>query len=185
MQTDIFTNISPREFEQLVKDFLEESGQGLKKLEVTHDTKLLGTDGTYQIDVLAIFEVFGGGEIKVLAECKYYNKRVQRDDVMLLYSKLQSLGAQKGMLFSNAGFQKGAHDFAKVHGIALISVIEGKFTYKTKSQNSPNFDPPSWVDIPKYVGEYQYNFTESSSTISYLQEGYMEALHNFIFDKTQ
>jgi restriction system protein len=88
------------------------------------------------------------------------------------------------MLFSNAGFQKGAHDFANNHGIALISVIEGRFTYKTRSQDSPNFDPPPWADIPKYVGEYQYDF-ENRHMISYLQEGYMDALSDFIFDKSK
>lgn len=179
------TKITPREFEQLVKDYLEEAGQGLKKLEVTHDTKLSGSDGTYQIDVLATFEAFGGSEFKVLAECKYYNKRVQRDHVMLLKSRLQSLGAHKGLLFSNAGFQKGASQFAEAHGIALISVIEGRFTYKTKSQDTPDFDPPAWADIPKYVGEYHYGFTGTSHMICYLQKERMDVLHDFIFDKSE
>lgn len=180
------TKISPREFEQLVRDYLEEIGraQGLKELLVTHDTKLPGPGGDYQIDVLAVFEALGG-EFKVLIECKHYNKRVPRDDVLILQQRLELLHAQKGMLFSNAGFQKGAHKFAEAYSIALISVIEGRFTYKTKSQDSPDFDPPEWADVQKYVCEYQHNFTENGHTITYLQKGYMEDLSDFFFGKLE
>lgn len=176
-----FTNITPREFEMLVRNYLAEAGQGLKNLEVKHDEKMSAYDGTYQIDVTATFEIFGGSSIVVLVECKHYNKRVQRDDIILLNSKLQSIGAHKGILCSNAGFQQGAVDFAKAHGIALISIIEGRFTYKTKSQNSPDHEPPPWADIPKYVGSYSHTYTENSHMITYLQNGHMEDLTQFIF----
>jgi Protein of unknown function (DUF4238) len=46
---------------------------------------------------------------------------------------MQSVGAHKGVMFSTSGFQRGAVDFAKTHGIALVSVTEGRFMYETKS----------------------------------------------------
>ncbi len=94
-----------------------------------------------------------------------------------MYDKLRATGAQKGMLFSTSGFQTGAYKFAEEHGIALIRVIEGRYTYETKSFGKQTYDPPPWVDIPKYVGEYT-----RGATTTYLQNGYFEDLGEFLFD---
>jgi len=66
--------------------------------------------------------------------------------------------------------------FANEHGIALIRIIEGKYTYFTKGVDSQNFEPPPWADIPKYVGEFIDN-----NSITYLQKGYMDSLDEFLF----
>jgi restriction system protein len=174
---DINTNISPREFELLVKEYLEGVGKDLKTFTATHNTHLKNNDGEYQIDVYAEFD-FLGATFKVLVECKRHKNRIKREVVQLLYDKLRSAGAQKGMVFSTSGFQDGAKKYAIEHGIALVKVIEGRFTYFTKSQDSQNFEPPPWADIPKYVGEYQ-----EGNTTCYLQNGYFDALKEFLFEK--
>ena len=51
---NINADISPRAFEELVKEYLTQQGQPLKSFKATHDIKLKGPDGEYQIDVLAI-----------------------------------------------------------------------------------------------------------------------------------
>jgi hypothetical protein len=49
--------------------------------------------------------------------------------VQVLHAKMVSTGAQKGMLFSIAGFQAGAVEYATVHSIALIHMARGSSTW--------------------------------------------------------
>jgi restriction system protein len=172
---DINANITPTEFELLVKDYLIELGNELKSFSVTHNTIIKKVDGDYQIDVYAEFN-FLGADFKILIECKRHKHKIKREVVQLLYDKIRATGSNKGMIFSTSGFQDGAMKFANEHGIALIRIIEGKYTYFTKGADSQNFEPPPWADIPKYVGEFRDN-----SSTSYLQKGYMDSLGEFLF----
>jgi restriction system protein len=174
----INANISPVEFELLVRDFLSNVGKELTSFVATHNTVLNATDGQYQIDVYGEFD-FLGVTMKVLVECKRYKSKVKRDVVQLLYDKLRATGSQKGIVFATSGFQEGAITFASQHGIALVRVIEGRYTYFTKSQGSPNFEPPPWANLPKYVGEYR-----NDNITVYLQEGYLDDLAEFLFSKS-
>ncbi|MDP5139107.1 MAG: restriction endonuclease, partial [Spirosomaceae bacterium] len=163
-------------YEKLIQTYLVETGRDLNKFKVVHDEDLERIDGTYQIDVYAEFEALGG-IIKVLIECKRHKAKIKREVVQLLNDKIRSTGANKGMVFATSGFQSGAVKYANTHGIALIKVIEGKYTYYTKSQDSENFQPPPWADIPKFVGEYK-----NGKSIAYLQPGYLEPLDEFLFE---
>ena len=174
---DINAEITPTEFEKLVHEYLTNLGAELKEFKSSHDKKIDRPDGRYQIDVYAEFEALGG-TLKVLIECKRYKEKIKREIVQLLFDKIRSIGAHKGMIFATSGFQKGAIQYATEHGIALIRVIEGRFTYVTKSLGSQNFEPPPWADIPKFVGEYK---RENSTT--YLQTDYLDALEEFLFKK--
>ena len=118
-----------------------------------------------------------GALFKVLVECKRYKSEIKREVIQLLFDKLRATGAQKGMVFSTSGFQSGAFKFAEEHGIALVRVIEGRYTYVTKSGGEQTYDPPLWADIPKYVGEYI-----RGASVTYLQKGYFEDLGEFLFD---
>lgn len=173
--------LSPLDFEQLATEFLIESGTGLPLLEVQHNVKEDAHDGTYQIDVKATFDTFGGAKIIVLAECKRYKTPVKREKVELLYNRLQSIGAHKGIIFSTSGFQLGAIEFAIKHGIALIRLKEGKFTYETKSYDRSVTEIPPWADIPAYVGVYIHNATNTKCTVSNLQSGHLSSLADFIY----
>lgn len=172
---DTNADISPREFELLIKEYLTNLGKELKSFKATHDVKINRIDGEYQIDIYAEFDVLGI-TFKVLVECKRYKNKIKREVVQLLYDKLRATGSNKGLIFATAGFQEGAVKFAKEHGIALVRVIEGKYTYFTKSIDSPNLEPPPWADIPKFVGEYS-----NEKYLCYLQKGHLEPLEEFIF----
>jgi len=76
-----------------------------------------GVDGSYVIDVTARFSAMGASFL-VLIECKHERRKVERQAVQVLHAKMVSTWAQKGMLFSVAGFQSGAVEYATVHGIA-------------------------------------------------------------------
>ncbi len=173
---DINTEITPTEFEELVHSYLSNLGETLEKFEAKHNILITRNDGTYQIDVFAEFEVLGG-RIKVLIECKRYKNKVKRETVQLLNDKLKSIGAQKGMIFTTSGFQSGAIKYAEEHGIALVTVIEGRYTYVTKSHNSETYPPPDWVKIPKFVGVYSYG-----NRTAYLESKYLTPLEEFLFN---
>jgi restriction system protein len=142
--------ISPSEYELAVKDILDAAAVGLVDYESKHLSKLAATDGEYVIDIVARFTALGAN-FTVLIECKYEKRKVERQDVQILHSKLQSLGAQKAMLFSVSGFQSGAIEYARVHGIATIQLAEGVTMWGTRKAGPPS-PPPDWVSIPKYVG---------------------------------
>jgi restriction system protein len=174
------TEISPSEFEKLVKGYFLEIGGRLKNFNATHNVKIKSFDGDYQIDVFAEFEALNT-DIKVLVECKKHKTRIKREVVQILFDKLRATGSHKGIIFSTSGFQRGAEEYAKKHGIALITVIDGKLTVKTKSAEKPKVSEEylRMFDVPKYVGKYNY----SENEICYLQKGYLDSLVDFIHTK--
>lgn len=109
--------------------------EGLSNFTISHDEKITASDGTYQIDVYASYTALNC-TFKVLAECKKYKKSVERKVVAELQAKLNSIGAQKGIVISSAGFQKGAVEYAKAHGIALIQIFDKYLRFVSNSANS-------------------------------------------------
>ncbi len=175
-----YIDISPEEFELLTLSYLKEIGSELDGFEIQHNVKEVAADGTYQIDIKAIFEALGT-TIKVLIECKNHRSPIKRETVQVLRDRLQSLGAQKGIIFSTSKFQSGCIEYAEQHGIALVRMIDGKYTYETKAFGHDNLYLPD--DLPKYVGEYTYDKTENSYTVYNIQEGWIDSLKEFIIKK--
>lgn len=158
--SDMGVDISPIEFELIVKKWVEDSEKKLISLKVEHNVKLEAHDGTYQIDVLAIFEAFGA-EFKIIIECKKHKNAIPRSLVQILHDRVRSLGAHKGMLFTTTGFQSGAIKYAKEHGITLIRITEGSACYETRSAYS--IELSSDIKYPDYMG-WQIEATENGST---------------------
>jgi restriction system protein len=80
---------------------------------------VLGVDGEYRIDITARFRQLGV-DFLVLVACKDQSRPVEREDVQVLADKKRGTGAQKAILFATNGFQRGAIEYAKVNGIALM-----------------------------------------------------------------
>ncbi|MGH7147819.1 MAG: restriction endonuclease [Nitrospiraceae bacterium] len=142
--------LTPEQFELEVKAILDGLGLDLHGYESQHREVVEGHDGEYEIDVTVRFGALGA-DFLVLVECKHYKNSVKREIVQSLHSKLLSVGAQKGMVFSTSGFQSGALEFAKAHGIATIQVAEGRTSYFTKSLSGPS-EPPPWANIEPVIG---------------------------------
>jgi restriction system protein len=123
--------ISAEQFEAEVEGILRNSGIGLSDFKVQRLEKIHATDGIYEIDVTARFKALG--DVLVLIECKHHKSPIKREVVQLLYDKLRAVGAQKGMIFSTVRYQKGAIEFARAHGIALVLVTDGTTNYVTRS----------------------------------------------------
>ena len=150
-------DLTPTEFEkyclEILAGYAEE--EKLKEFSIAHNEVILTTDGDYQIDVYAEFTAMGA-RFKVLCECKQYKSAVSREKVAVLHQKLQSIGAQKGILLSTSSFQSGAIKYALEHGIALIRVDDYHFEYLSHSSGKPeddDNDPFLYVEkhMPLYV----------------------------------
>lgn len=117
--------ISPIEFEQFCMETLKAyaAEEALQNFVIMHNRKVETPDSTYQIDVLAEYTALGCKNM-VIVECKKHSRSIERAVVTELYAKLQSIGAQKGILISTSGFQSDAVKFANVHGIALWQVCD-------------------------------------------------------------
>lgn len=138
-------NISPTDFEVFCMKTLEAYAERekLPNFTIKHDQKVETYDGTYQIDVLAEYIALGTKNT-VLIECKKQSRSIEREIVATLDGKLRSIGAQKGILISTAGFQGGAVQYAKIHGIALWQICENFIKHISNSINYPS------PDIMKY-----------------------------------
>ncbi|MBA7661617.1 hypothetical protein ES703_69637 [subsurface metagenome] len=77
-----------------------------------------------------------GARVLVLVECKCYNHAVGVDDVEEFFSKLDDIGAHKGIMVTRVGYQDGAIKTARGRGIALALLTEdqepGELSYVTK-----------------------------------------------------
>jgi restriction system protein len=74
----------------------------------------------------------------MLVECKRYKRAVERKVISELLSKIQSVGANKGIVISTSGYQSGAVEFAKEHKITLISIIDKEVFFITNSSSKPD-----------------------------------------------
>lgn len=176
------TNMSDTEFEKYIAGVVEliSNKEGIK-CEIIHNYIAKVDDGNYQIDVM-VKNSFLGGENKTLIECKKYKYPVPREKVEILHSRVKSIGAHKGMLFSTSRFQEGAITFAKKHGIALVQVVDGKLQYEVRAFGAMDIEIPSWADLPKYSG-VAISKIERGISCSYITPDHHDYLLNFIFDK--
>lgn len=59
----------------------------------------------------------------ILVECKHYNARVKVDDLLTFAQRIDDIGANKGIVVTTVGYQRGALKVAKGHRIALVTTI--------------------------------------------------------------
>jgi Restriction endonuclease len=148
-------DITPAQFEVYVSELLGSTESQLDKLAVTLHETIAGTDGSYDFDATVRYE-FAGMAFLVLVEAKRHANPIKRELVQVLHQKIQSVGAHKGVMVSTAPYQSGALTFAKTHGIALVTVTEGRFTYETKAFDKPapvtREEARKFFGIPTFVG---------------------------------
>ncbi|MVO99556.1 hypothetical protein EDM21_08445 [Paenibacillus sp. N10] len=77
---------------------------------------------------------------KVIVECKRYTRPVEREKIVVLADKVRSLGAHKGILISTSGFQSGATEYARQHGIALLQIFD-KYVMHAQASSNLQTDP--------------------------------------------
>src|SRR6266496_455967 len=158
--------LTPKQFEVEVEKLLINLGSGkLAEFKTNKLENIQGSDGEYEIDIAVRFEALGGSFL-VLVECKHHKSPIKRDLVQILYDRLRATGAQKGMLFATTRFEKGAIEYAKQHGIALVQVANGKTSYFTKGVGETIYPP----DLPPYVGWFITLNDEGNETHSRIEK---------------
>ncbi len=144
------TKMTWQDFERYVELWLKKAWNTHGEVTVRRGERRMGLSGEYSLDVSAEFEAFGGARFLVTGECKHLSRPVEREMILVVKARMDELKAQKGMVFSTSGFQTGAFEYAMAHSIALLEVLDGAVTYKTRgSEVTP---PPSW---PKVVARFQ------------------------------
>lgn len=108
-----------RDYEIVVQRVIE----SLIGVDVFHSKEYEGriTGRKIKIDVSFLLNI-AGADLLVLVECKSYKHRVSVDDVEEFHSKIDDIGAQKGILITTIGFQKGAVNAARGRRIALATL---------------------------------------------------------------
>ena len=133
LDTTQIIQMTPENYEIAVKNVISAKGQELTDFRVEHKEILKGTDGEYELDVTARFTAFEGANFLILIECKHHKNPIKRELVQVLQSKLLSVGGQKAMMFTSSKFQRGAIEFAQIHGISLIYFAYSQMNYAVKA----------------------------------------------------
>ena len=162
---EFVASISPTEFEVLCLDILNSyaEAENLSSFSIQHNVHIPTDDGTYQIDIYASF-IAMGVEFKVITECKRYSTPVPREKVVVLNDKIRSLGAHKGIMISTCGFQSGAYEYSKKHGIALLQIIDKNVLHIMNTANPGTEEQKREINLmldwnkcmPKYYAK-EYN----------------------------
>jgi Restriction endonuclease len=77
------------------------------------------TQRKIKVDAAFELEIAGGARLLCILECKHYKHRVSVADVEEFHSKLDDIGAHKGIMLTTVGYQEGAKKAALGRGIAL------------------------------------------------------------------
>ena len=111
-----------RKFEKLVSSIHKVHSQDAK---VTFNDSIRGkrTGRNRQIDISVRFDYLYYSYLIVI-ECKDYNTRVPISDVEAFRTKMEDVGADKGVIVSTNGFQCGAVETGKAFGIELFTLTE-------------------------------------------------------------
>jgi len=184
---NISSSISPVEFEKfclkVLKAYAEE--EKLKDFKIAHNEKIKKGDETYQIDIYAEYTALHVKN-KVIVECKRLNRPVERDEVVILIDKVRSLGANKGILISTSGFQKGCTAKAKENGIALLQILNKsvKNVVASLHQKTDNLKQEYYQIYPPYfVLEYSGQIEDFPDKQIYPTDAMEEELKQKILNK--
>jgi hypothetical protein len=124
------------------EQFTQKVISSLAGVEVHHRRVYTGriSQRNIKVDVSFNYQV-AGANLLFLVECKCYAHSVQVDDVEEFHSKIDDIGAHKGIMVTTVGFQKGAVKTAKGRGIALALLTKerqnGELRYVVNSAAPP------------------------------------------------
>ena len=100
-----------------------------------------------KVDVSFNYSIAEGANVLFIVECKCYGDRVPVDEVEEFHSKIDDIGAHKGIMVTTVGFQDGAVKTAKGRGIALALLTAepqtGELVYVVNAANDGESIPPN------------------------------------------
>jgi hypothetical protein len=136
-----------------------------------------------QIDIL-IEDRIAGFDLKVIVDCKYFNKKVDVKEVESFLSFLQDLKASKGVLITNEGYTKAAHNRAtydtqdielRIIDFADLDAFQGFIAIPYSGSHCAIVTAPDgWVVDASRDGPYLASFYPAGLTSkeAFLKEGF-------------
>ena len=113
-----YEKLTQKIFSQIVNQ------DSVKNIEVQHDVNLSGKTTLHQIDVYWKFEV-GGILYQTVIQAKDWKNKVKKEQMLAFKAVLDDLpSGTKGVFVSKSGFQSGAVEVAKAHGIKIYELRE-------------------------------------------------------------
>jgi hypothetical protein len=85
--------------------------------------KVEGARGKHKLDIFVTGKVHGL-DIRWVVECKCWSTNVPKEKALTLLSIVQDIGADKGILLSEVGFQSGAIKVVKETNVMLTSLAD-------------------------------------------------------------
>ncbi|AWM91709.1 restriction endonuclease [Pseudomonas sp. 31-12] len=111
-------------FQEKIKEHFESLGAIART-----NVRTQGARASHDIDIL-VSPKFFGKEITWIVEAKNWSNNVSKEKVMALLSIVQDIGADRGFIISNKGFQKAALECVRNTNITLANFEEFKESTK-------------------------------------------------------
>ena len=96
-------------------------------LDASTDVTVTGVRTSHDIDVL-VKSHHVGFDITWIVECKHWKTRISKLHVLALREIVTDIGADRGILLSEVGFQSGAKEAANLTNVQLTSIDEMRGT---------------------------------------------------------
>ena len=107
-----------KEYQEEAADFFRSLG-----LKAETDVTLEGVRTTHDVDVYVTIDV-AGFDVHWVVECKHWKDAVNKLHVMALREIVADLGADRGIILCEAGFQSGAVDAANLTNVQVTSLAD-------------------------------------------------------------
>ncbi len=107
-----------REYQEETAQFFRNLGYGAEV-----DVRVDGVRSRHDVDVWVTLSR-SGLQIQWIIECKLWKRRIGKEKVMALKAIVDDIGADRGVLLSEVGFQKGAASAARRANITLTSLAD-------------------------------------------------------------
>jgi len=124
MEIPVNTGIA---FEVLVRQIFQKivDADAERTIQVRQNVTLQGKHAKHQIDVYWEFEHPKGIVYRTVVQVKDWNKPIYQGELLKFKGVLDDLpGQPKGVVVTRSGYQQGAADYAKAHGILLFELSE-------------------------------------------------------------
>jgi hypothetical protein len=142
--------LAPDQFGIVVLRELRKAGFDASPLRRERRSSLAGEEDAYRIDYqLSLAGPDADAPFEVLVECRRQAAPVGKSDVESLRVRTEENEIESAMFFATSGYSKEGAMHARVHGIALFRVADGRAAWTRSAWGGPT--APSW--IPEFMLE--------------------------------
>ena len=186
-----------KDYENITRYIYEELGRktGVKIIGYGNTFKVKGKSGvSHQVDILTSHSD-GIHDYRTAIECKFWEKKINKDVVMKVASIIEDTNIHKGVIVSKRGYTEDGISFAKQKNIGLIELREIKEGEQNENDKETSFSIGELIvdfkierERPKILNiEFDFvdtnqksDITEPNQMIIRLKEGNEVALTKFL-----